>query len=65
MEHVACMELKTTAYGFLIGKPELKRPLLRPGYRWEDCIKLDLKEMGWDGFNWIHMCRIETSGWLL
>lgn len=49
MEHVACMGLKTTAYRFLIGKSELKRPLLRPGYRWEDCIKLDLKEMGWDG----------------
>jgi len=28
------------------------------------CIKLDLKEMGWDGFDWIHLCRVETSGWL-
>ena len=32
-------------YMFLIGKPEVKRPLARPRRRWEDNIKIDLKEV--------------------
>jgi len=31
----------------LVGKPEGKRPLGNPGYRWEDNIKTDLQEMMW------------------
>jgi hypothetical protein len=34
-----------------------KRPLGRPGCRWEDNIKLDLKEIGIDGVNWIQLAR--------
>jgi hypothetical protein len=34
------------------GKPELKRPLGKPGRRWEDNIKIDLKEIGWSDF-WV------------
>jgi hypothetical protein len=30
----------------LVGKPEGKRPLGRPGHRWEDNVKMDLKEVG-------------------
>ena len=33
-------------YRVLVGKPEGKRPLVRPRCRWEDNIKMDLKEMG-------------------
>jgi hypothetical protein len=33
----------------LIGKPEVKRPLGKPKWRWEDNIKVDLREIGWDG----------------
>jgi hypothetical protein len=36
---------KTNAYRVLVGKPEGKIPLLRPGHRWEDNIKVDLKEI--------------------
>ena len=32
--------------GFLVGKPEGKRPLGRPRSRWEDNIKMDLQEVG-------------------
>jgi hypothetical protein len=45
-----------------VGKPEGRRPLGRPRRRWVDNIKMDLREMGWDGFNWF---RIGTFGELL
>jgi hypothetical protein len=37
----------------LVGKPEEKRPLGRPRRRWVDNIKMDLREIGWDGVDWI------------
>jgi hypothetical protein len=40
-------------YRVLVGRPEGKRPLRRPRRRWEDNIKLDLREIGIDGANWI------------
>jgi hypothetical protein len=36
----------TNAYRILVGKPEGKRPLGRPRCRWEDNIKMDLREIG-------------------
>jgi hypothetical protein len=44
---------KKNAYRVLVGKPERKRPLGRPGRRWVDNIKIDLRETGWDGMEWI------------
>jgi hypothetical protein len=41
----------------LVGRPEGKRPLGRPRRRWEDNIKLDLREIGIDGANWIHLAQ--------
>jgi hypothetical protein len=35
--------------GFLVGKPEVKRPLRRPRHRWEAGIRMDLREIGWGG----------------
>jgi hypothetical protein len=35
----------------LIGRPEGKRPLGRPRYRWEDDIRMDLRDIGIDGAN--------------
>jgi hypothetical protein len=37
----------------LVGRPEGKRPLGRRRHRWEDNIKLDLREIGTNGANWI------------
>jgi hypothetical protein len=47
-----------------VGKPEEKRPLGRPRRRWEDVIRMDLREIcwGWIGFDWL---RIGTFGELL
>ena len=39
------MEQSTNAYRVLVGKPEGKRPLGRPRRRWEENIKMDLKEV--------------------
>jgi hypothetical protein len=37
----------------LVGKPDGKRPLERPSRRWVDNFKMDLREIGWDGMDWI------------
>jgi hypothetical protein len=44
---------KRNAYRILVGKPEGKRPLGRPRCKWVDNIKLGLREIGWDGVDWI------------
>jgi hypothetical protein len=44
-------------YRVLVGKPEGKRPLERPRRRWEDNIKLDPRETGIDGTNWIQLTQ--------
>jgi hypothetical protein len=40
-----------------VGKPEGKRPLGRPRHRWVDNIKMDLREIGWAGVDWIDLAR--------
>jgi hypothetical protein len=40
-----------------VGKPERKRPLGRPRRRWVDNIKMDLRETGWDGMDWIDLAQ--------
>jgi hypothetical protein len=47
--HVARMEEERTVYRFLVGKLDGKRPLERSRRRWEDGIKMDLREIGWGG----------------
>jgi hypothetical protein len=44
-------------YSSLVGKPEGKRPLGRPRRGWESNIKMDLREGGWGGMDWIVTCR--------
>jgi hypothetical protein len=40
-----------------VGKPERKRPLGRPRRRWEDNIKIDLREIGCGGMDWIDLAQ--------
>jgi hypothetical protein len=40
-----------------VGKPEGKSSLERPRRRWEDGIKMDLREIGWGGVDWIHLAQ--------
>jgi hypothetical protein len=44
-------------YSVLVGRPEGKRPLGRPRRRWEDNIKMDLREIGIDEANWIQLAQ--------
>jgi hypothetical protein len=55
--HVARMGEGRDVYMILVGRPEGKRPLRRPRRRWEDNIKLDLREIGIDGANWIQLAQ--------
>jgi hypothetical protein len=52
-------------YRVLVGRSEGKRPLGRPRRRWEDNIKMDLREMGIDRANWIQLARIGPNGGLV
>ncbi|KAJ4439562.1 hypothetical protein ANN_07689 [Periplaneta americana] len=45
------------AYSVLVGRPEGKRPLGRPRRRWEDDIKIDLREVGYDDRDWINLAQ--------
>jgi hypothetical protein len=55
--HAARMGEKMNAYRILVGEPEGKRPLGRPRRRWVDNTKIDLKEIGWDGMDWINQAQ--------
>jgi hypothetical protein len=48
---------KRNAYRILVGKPERKKPLERPRRRWEDDIRMDLREIGWGGMDWIDVAQ--------
>jgi hypothetical protein len=48
---------KNSAYRILVGKPEGKKPLGRPRRRWEDNIRMDLREIGWGGMDWIGLAQ--------
>jgi hypothetical protein len=45
-----------------VGKSERKRPLGRPRRRWVDNIKMYVREIGWDGVNWIDMAQDRDQG---
>jgi hypothetical protein len=51
------MEEKRNAYMILVGKPEGKTPLERRRRRWVDNINIDLREIGWDGVDWIDLAQ--------
>jgi hypothetical protein len=54
-EHVARMGKERKVYKVLVGKPKGKRPLGRPNSRWEDGIRMDLREIGWG-------CGVDSIG---
>jgi hypothetical protein len=60
--HVARMGETRNAYRILVGKPKGRRPLGRPRRRWVDNIKIDLREIGWDGMDWIDLA-LDRDQW--
>jgi hypothetical protein len=59
--HGACMGVERKVYKVLAGKLEGKRPLGRPRRRWEDGIRMDLREIGLGGVHWIRLAQ--DRGW--
>ena len=49
-------------YRVLVGKLEGKNPLGRPRRRWEDNIKMDHQEVGYEGMDWIDLAQ-ESDWW--
>jgi hypothetical protein len=48
---------KRNAYRILLGMPEGKRPLGRPRHRWMDNIKMNLRDLGCCGMDWIDLAQ--------
>jgi hypothetical protein len=48
---------KRNAYRIMVGNTEEKRRLGRPRRRWVDNIKIDLREIGWNGGDWINLAQ--------
>jgi hypothetical protein len=55
--YVARMGEERKVYMVLVGKPEGKRPLGRPRRRWEDRIRIDLRETGLGGVDWVRLAQ--------
>jgi hypothetical protein len=62
--HVACMGEGRNVYRVLVGKLEGKRPLGRPRHRWEDGVRMDLREIGWGVWSGFTCLRVGTDGGL-
>jgi hypothetical protein len=58
------MGQRRNVYRVLVGKPEGKRPLGRPRHRWKDGIKINLREIGCGGVEWIHLAQDTVFGGL-
>ena len=56
------MEKSRNACRVLVGKPEGNRPLGRPRCRWEDNVKMDLREVGCDTGDWIDLAE-DSDKW--
>jgi hypothetical protein len=51
------MEERRHVYGVSVGRPEGRRPLGRHRHRWEENIKMDLRDIGIDAANWIQLAQ--------
>jgi len=54
---VACMGEGRGVHRVLVGKPEGKRPLGRPRFRWDDNVKMDLQEVGGGCGDWMELAQ--------
>jgi hypothetical protein len=50
-------------YRVLVGKPAGRRPPGRPRHRWEDGIRMDLREIGFGGVEWIQLAQYRDHWW--
>jgi hypothetical protein len=62
---VAYMGESRSAYRVLVGKPEGERQCGKSRHTWEDNIKMYLKEIGWEGMDWICLAQDRVTSGLL
>jgi hypothetical protein len=55
--HVSHIGEMRNVYNILVGKPEKKRPLRRSRCGWMDKIRMGLREIVWEGVDWIHLVQ--------
>jgi hypothetical protein len=55
--HVACTGEERKVYKVLVGKPGETRPLGKSRHRWEDGIRMDLRQTGWEDVEWIQLAE--------
>jgi hypothetical protein len=60
--HVARKGEERKVYKVLVGKPEGKIPLGRPRRRWEDGVRMNLREIGLGGVDWIRLAQDRGTG---
>jgi hypothetical protein len=64
--HMACIGEMRNVYKITVGKPkEKKRPLRIPWHKWEDNIRIGLREIGWEGVDWMHLAQERDQWWAL
>jgi len=63
--HVARMGEERGDIGYLVGKPEGKRPMGRPRRRWVGNIRMDLQEVGCGYMDWIGLAQDRDRWWTL
>jgi hypothetical protein len=56
---------KCRYYSNVIENVKGKRPFRRPRHRWEDNIRVDLREIAWNDANWIHLTQDRDQRWAL
>jgi hypothetical protein len=55
--HVARIKGMRNSYKTSVENPEEKRPRGRPGRRWEENIRIDLREVRWESVDWMHLAQ--------
>jgi hypothetical protein len=63
--YVARIRERRSSYEILVGKPEGKGALRITGFKWEDNINMDLKQVGWVGVDWIQVDQDSVQLWVL
>jgi hypothetical protein len=61
--HVACTGEMRKAYSIMVRKPEWKRPLGRPRYRWEVDVRMGIGEKGRECVDWIRLAQDRDQWW--
>jgi len=56
--HVTRMGEIGNVYRIFVTNPKWKRPRGRPKRRWDDNIIMDVREIGWEGVNWMHLVQV-------